>query len=140
MAEHLSTERIPWLRVYAWSAATALLLGVVGVGPTAALAGTPGIWAGVFGLGIALLGSLAGSAPTLAYLRKPPREHAIGILLGLGVRFAVTIALTVAVWLMDLVPETALVLWVGLGQFGLLAVDVWSLTGLLRQAAAEGRA
>ncbi len=125
-----------WLALVA--TATALGLCLLGYWPTVKLAGTTGVAAMLVGVGVALLGSWAGALPTVLYLRKPPREHATGILAGLAVRFAVTMALTMVMWLVELVPQKPLIWWIGIAQFVILGVDVLGLTALLKRATKEG--
>ena len=124
-------------RVALASAATAAALIALGYWPTVTQAGSAGINAMLAGIGVALLGGWAGSAPTVAYLAKPAQQHPIGILIGLGVRFGVTIGLTLVVWLSGAFPRTPLLLWVGIAQLVVLAVDVVGLVGLLKRAARE---
>jgi CHASE2 domain-containing sensor protein len=106
------------------STAAAATLALVGYWPTQVQAGAPGVSAMLAGIGIALVGGWAGSLPTVAYLPRKPREHAIGILIGLATRFGVTLGLAVAAWLTGVFPKTPLLLWVGIGQLVILAVDV----------------
>jgi len=124
-------------RLIGTSLATLVILGAIGVAPTRAMAGAGGTAAMLAGLAAALAGSWAGLVPTLAYLHRPAQQHATGILGGLAVRFAVTIGLAVAVWLVGAVAEKPFLLWVGIGQLVVLGVDVWGLTGLLRKAAED---
>lgn len=117
--------------------AGAVLLAVVGYWPTTALAGARAGGAMLVGIAVALVGAWAGIAPTIAWLKKPAQEHLVGIMLGLGIRFGVTIGLAVAIWATDTFDKQPLLLWVGLAQFVLLGVDVPGLTALLRRAAKE---
>ena len=119
------------------SLATAVGLVLVGYWPTGRLAGLEGQVAMLLGVTVALLGAWAGSLPTVLYLRKAPQEHPTGILAGLGVRFGVTMALALAVWLSDAVTPRPLILWIGIAQFVILGVDVTGLIALLKQAAKE---
>jgi hypothetical protein len=129
--------RWAWARIAAVSALTAGLMAVIGYGPSRTLAATAGVQGMLAGIGVALVGAWAGSAPTLAYLSKPVREHAIGILLGICVRFMVTIGLAIGVWLGGAFAERPLLVWVGLAHFVILLVDVWGLAALLKRAAPE---
>lgn len=124
-----------FLRVAMMSAGVALLLALVGYWPTASHAGSAGVAAMLVGIGVSLVGGWTGSLATIAYLRKPPREHPNGILLGLAVRFAVTLALALAVWLGGPFQRLPLLLWVGIAQLVILLVDVLGLVGLLKRAA-----
>ena len=129
--------RVAFARLAGLSAATAVGLALVGCWPTAVQAGYAGVQAMLVGIGISLVGGWAGVVPTIAYLSKPPREHPTGILLGLGVRFGVTMVLMLAVWLSDVLPEAPLLLWIGVAQLVILAIDVYGLTNLLKRAAKE---
>ena len=122
-------------RIALVSAATAIALALVGYWPTVSLAGSAGVIAMLVGIGVSLVGGWAGSLPTIAYLRKPIREHLNGILLGLVVRFGVTLALALAVWLGGSFERFALLLWVAIAQLVILLVDVLGLVGLLKRAA-----
>lgn len=124
-----------FVRLALLSTATAAGVALIGYLPTARLAGEAGVRAMLAGIGVALLGAWAGCLPTLAYLRRPAREHASGILLGLSLRFALTLGLAIAVWLADEFPRYPLLLWVAIAQMPLLLVDVLGLAALLRQGA-----
>jgi len=125
------------VRIALISTATAALLALIGYWPTAARAGSTGVIAMLVGIGIALVGGWAGSLPTVAYLPRQPREHANGILIGLAARFGVTLGLAVGAWLTGVFPKAPLLLWVGIGQLAILAVDVPGLVVLLKRAAKE---
>ena len=132
-----ATPNIRLLSAFARIAGCATLVAgaliAVGYWPTEAQAGAAGVRAMFVGVGIALAGSWAGSAPSIAYLNRPPQQHPIGILAGLAVRFGVTIGLSLAAWLADILPQTPLLLWIGIAQFVLLGVDVLGLIGLLKR-------
>jgi hypothetical protein len=119
------------------AAATAVILGAVGYWPTVAIVPEGGVAAMLVGLAVALVGAWAGTVPSVLYLRKPPQEHPIGILLGLLVRFLVTAGLALALWLTGAWAEKPLLLWIGMAQFVLLGVDVTGLVSLLKSAAKE---
>lgn len=124
-------------RIALTSLAVAVAVTVVGYWPTSSLAGAAGVNAMLIGVGISLIGAWAGSAPTVAYLRKEPREHANGILMGLSVRFAVTIGLALAAYLVGDIARKPLLLWVGISQLVILLVDVLGLVSLLKTAARD---
>ena len=119
------------------SSATGAALALIGYWPTDDQAGPAGVNAMLAGIAIALVGGWAGSAVTIGYLTKPPQQHSNGILLGLSVRFAVTVGLTLASWLSEMFPSIPLLLWIGMAQLVVLAVDVPGLVGLLKRAARE---
>ena len=89
------------------------------------------------GISISLLGGWAGTLPTIACINKPPREHAAGVLGGLGVRFAVTLGLAVAILLTGAFAKVPLLLWVAVSQLVILVVDVLGLAALLKRAAKD---
>jgi hypothetical protein len=126
-----------FVRIAAVSTAAAVLLALIGYWPTAAQAGSAGVIAMLAGIGISLIGAWAGAAPTIAFLRRPPREHSTGILAGLGVRFAVTLGLAVALVVTGAFSNVPLLLWVGVAQLVILAVDVLGLAGVLKRAARD---
>ena len=126
-----------FLRIALLAGVTACTLVLVGYWPTAAQAGPAGVRAMLVAVAIALAGAWAGSVPTVAYLSKPAQQHMTGILLGLSVRFVVTIGLTLAIWMSNAFPERPLLLWVGIAQFVILGVDVYGLRSLLRRTVKE---
>ena len=83
------------------------------------------------GLGIALIGAWAGIVPAVAVLGRGPQALAWGSLAGLGVRLGVTAALALIARYAAPSPAVLLI-WVGIGQFVLLGVDVAGLIQLLR--------
>ncbi|MFH1748944.1 MAG: hypothetical protein ABIG44_18075 [Planctomycetota bacterium] len=125
------------LRIVLMAGVAAILLLAIGYWPTRILAGSAGLMGMLAGVAVALVGAWAGSLPTLLYISRPAREHPIGILIGLGVRFGVTMGLALAVWLCHVVPEKPLLLWVGIAQCVILGVDVTGLVILLKKAAKE---
>jgi hypothetical protein len=95
----------------------------------------PALWSAT---AAALIGAWAGSIAPLVCLPRPPMQFVAGYFLGLGTRFVVTLLLTLAAY--GLAPElawNALLIWAGLAQAVLLAVDT---TVLLRLCAARGGA
>jgi len=121
------------------SAGTAVALGLVGYWPTSAQAGSVGVSAMLVGIGIALIGAWLGTLPTIACLPQEPRRHANGILLGLAVRFAITLGLGIAVLVTGCFSVIPLLLWLAIAQMVILMVDVWGLVTLLRRAARMAR-
>ncbi len=95
----------------------------------------PALWTAT---AVALIGAWTGSIPPLVCLLRPPMQFVAGYFLGLGTRFAVTLLLTLAAYgLAPVLVWNALLIWVGLAQAVLLAVDT---TVLLRLCAARGGA
>ncbi len=114
--------------------AVAAALVALGYWPTVRVGGTGAVGGLLAGVAVALVGAWAGSLPTILYSSRPPQQHATGILLGLGVRFGVTVALMLVVWLGSGLPRRPLLLWVGIAQLVLLLVDVLGLVALLKRA------
>lgn len=108
---------------------------LVGYWPTAAIAGADGIRAMFAGIGVALVGGWIGLVPALFVLRRDPRQQISGILGGLAVRFAATVALAAAVFFTGVFEPRPLILWVAIAQLIVLAVDTVSLVGLYKRAA-----
>lgn len=124
-------------RIALTSTAVAAALAIIGYWPTSSQAGPAGVTAMLIGIGVSLIGAWAGAAPILVYLRKPAREHANGILLGLASRFAVTLGLALAACFVGEISRTPLLLWVGISQLVILMVDVIGLVALLKRAAKD---
>jgi hypothetical protein len=136
-----SSEHHP-LRAFARLGGLGLLVSVgialIGYWPTASIAGRSGVTAMIAGICVALLGGWIGLIPSLIVLRRDPRQQANGILGGLGLRFAATLALTAAVYFTGVFEPRPLVLWVAISQLIVLAVDTVGLVGLFKKAAGEG--
>jgi hypothetical protein len=130
---------VAFLRIALASTAAAAALGLVGYWPTVVQGGVGSVKAMVAGIAISLVGGWIGTIPTIAFLSRPPREHPMGILAGLGARFAVTLGLAIAAVVTGAFSNVPLLLWVGISQLVILGVDVFSLVGLLRQAARDAR-
>lgn len=113
-------------------------VALVGYWPTANVAGPAGVAAMFAGIGVALLGGWIGLIPSFIVLRRDPRQQINGILGGLGLRFAATLALTAAVYFTGAFEARPLVLWVALSQLVVLAVDTVGLVGLYKRAAGVG--
>lgn len=126
-------------RLAAVSAATGLALAAVGYWPTRAQAGPAGVTAMLVALAICVAGGWAGTLPTLAWLARPAREQPTGIMLGLALRFVLTLGLALAAALAGSLAKAPLLLWVAIGQLVILAVDVAGLAGLLRRVGGEHR-
>ncbi len=102
--------------------------------PTHVLAGPHATTALLTGVLLAYIGAQAGNIPSALALMKPPREQAGGVLLGLALRFGVTVGLAIAAALSGWVPAKPTVLTVALAQMAILLVDVLGLLRLLRRA------
>jgi hypothetical protein len=115
------------------SALTAVGLVAIGYVPTVRLAGVEAISGLFFGVAIGLVGGWGGTLPPILYLRRPVHEQTNGLLLGIVVRFGLTLALALAAWLAQFVEARPLLFWVGLSQLVILAVDTFGLVGLLKR-------
>ncbi|QOJ14096.1 MAG: hypothetical protein HRU75_05370 [Planctomycetia bacterium] len=122
------------------SVATAVACGLVGYRPTAALAGPEGVPAMVAAIAAALPGSLLAVLVTGRALAGPPTGWIGAAMLGLGLRFGLTIA---AVLLMDSLqrwPRAPLLLWIAIAQLVLLKVDTLMLVlAARRMHGSDGR-
>lgn len=110
----------------------ALLLVLVGYWPTAALAGQAGVLALVIAVGAALVGSWSGAVAPLLMVRAAPQQFVAAYFLGLGTRFALTLLAALVLPAILDVPRTPLLLWVGIAQAALLAIDTVYLGLLVR--------
>lgn len=126
-----------FLRIATRALLTAVGLGAVGYYPTLSLSGQTGVPAMALGIGIALVGGWVGSAPPCFFIRRPVREFPSGILAGLFIRFVGTLGIALGVWALDVVPHAPLLIWVGLGQMVILAVDTIGIVRLARDVAGE---
>ena len=122
-----------FLRLAAASSAAALVLALVGWYPTNALGGPIADRAMLAGISIALVGGWAGVIAPVAVLGRSPATLAFAVLGGLGVRFFVTLAAALVIRKLGRVPVTPLMLWVGLAQFVILAVDMIGLVRIVRK-------
>lgn len=108
-------------------------VAAVGFLPTRAIAGGVGVNAMMVGVAVAVVGAWPGLAIMLQAFRVPPVEQVNRILGGLGVRFAVTVGLAVALAFSGLVAAKTAVLWVALAQLAVLAADTSYFVQLLKR-------
>lgn len=125
--------RATLLRLMAIAAVAGAALGLVTLAPVRAVWGDAIAAAMLAGLGVAVLGSWFGSIPLVLTMNIGPAAFASGVLAGLGLRFAATIALAAAVHLAGIVANEPFLLWVGMMQLLILAVDVTAQIRLSRQ-------
>jgi hypothetical protein len=123
-------------RVLRVSALTAVTIGLAGAYPTFMQGGHAAVQVMTLALAIALLGSLLGSLATMKFPVQHPADGVSAVMLGLGVRFGVSLVPTAGLVLAEAVPGSVLVLWVGLGKLVLLLVDTLGLLRAMRPAAA----
>jgi hypothetical protein len=124
-----------FLRLALWSGAAVAAAFAVGSFPTYALAGSAGIAAMAWGLGIALLSSLAGLVPPVLMVREDPQRRLKGTLAGATIRFLVMLALLLGSLLSGVFSKVALAVWAGIGYIVLLAVDTAGAVWLNKRAA-----
>ncbi len=112
----------------------AVVLAGLGWLPTRAIAGDAALPAMGLGIGLALLATLAGLVPPVLATRSGPRERTTAALAGMGLRFALMLALLGAALLAGVQPRAVLAIWAALGYLVLLAVDTAGLVWLLRDS------
>jgi uncharacterized membrane protein len=117
-----------YLRFLAWVAGMVVLIIAVGALPTRRLGGDGAIPAMIAGCVIGALASAAGGIP-VALARKSKATDPAGrlnaMLLSMGLRLAVVIALGAAAVLSGGLERRPLLLWIAISYVALLAVDVW---------------
>jgi hypothetical protein len=123
-----------YLRLAGLSVAMLAVALAVGFWPTRALAGPTGVAAMVFGGAIALLSALVGLVPAVLTLRSDPRDFHNAALMGMGLRFVLTIGLTVAAVLSGLLARRPLIVWIVIGYLVLLAVDTAGMVWLAKRS------
>jgi hypothetical protein len=111
----------------------AVALLALGYLPTRTVSGPDGLAGMGAGVGIALLAALAGLIPSIAALRRPVRERLTGILLGMAIRFALTIGLLLVALFSGLHAKAALVLWAGIGYVVLVGTDTAGIVWLTKR-------
>lgn len=114
------------------SLAAALGMALVGWYPTTGLGGSDAGGAMLAGLGVALVGGWVGLSIPVAFLGGSARALAWGSIGGLAARFFVTLTLALAVRKLSALPVKPLMLWVGMAQFVILAVDMVGLVRTVR--------
>lgn len=122
------------VRLMSISTIAALVLGAAGYVPTKAVVGAEALPALIAGIAIALVGAWAGVIPVCLVLKREPKEHPIGIMLGTALRFLLTLGLAVGVVLTKLVPLKATIVWVAIAQLVLLAVDTINMLAVVKAA------
>lgn len=120
-------------RLLGFSLLTVIVLAAIGYFPTQNLAGGPGVAAMLTGIAIALAAAAAGMTPPILSLEAPPLERQKFLMVGMGVRFLVTLGLTVAGVFSGLLPRTPLVVWIAIGYLVLLFVDTWAMVWLMKR-------
>ncbi|HUU97123.1 MAG TPA: hypothetical protein VM487_15400 [Phycisphaerae bacterium] len=127
-----------YLRLAGLSVAMLAVALVVGYWPTRAVAGPDGVTAMLLGGAIALLSALAGLIPPILSLQSRPRDFHNAMLMGMAVRFALTIALTVAAVFSGLLARRPLIVWIVIGYLVLLAVDTAGVVWLAKRSGRAG--
>ncbi|MBK8915721.1 MAG: hypothetical protein IPM64_14195 [Phycisphaerales bacterium] len=118
-------------RLTAWCAAasfaTAVLCGLAGYWPTLALAGSGGVSAMIAAIAAAWPASLIAVLVTGRAFAGPPTGWIGAAMLGLGLRFGLTIAAVIVMDAMQHWPREPLLLWIAIAQLVLLKVDTLTL-------------
>ncbi len=116
-------------------AAVAAACLAVGCWPTRALAGSAGVIAMLAGMGVALVGALAGLVPPVLALGTGPRDRLNAMLAGMLIRFVLALGLLLAGLLSGRLAQLPLAIWVVTGYLALLGVDTIGLAWLMRPRA-----
>lgn len=116
------------------SVATAAVVLAVGYWPTRVVAGSEGVLAMGWGVGMALVASLTGLVPPLVARRRGPQGRALGLLAGTAARFAVMLVLLLIALLGHGAAKLPLALWAVLAYLLLLAVDTIGVALVSRRA------
>ena len=124
---------VAFMRLAAVSLAASAGMALIGWYPTTALGGPGADRAMLAGIAVALVGGWAGVIAPVAVLGRSAATLAYATLGGLGVRFVVTLAAAVLAWKLGPWPARPLMLWVGLAQFVILAVDIIGLVRIVRK-------
>jgi len=119
----------------AMTVGVAVALLALGYLPTWTVCGPDGLVGLGAGVGIALLAALAGLVPSIAALRRPPPERLTGMLMGMAIRFVLTIGLLLAALFSGLHAKAALVLWAGIGYVVLVGTDTAGIVWLTKRCA-----
>ena len=119
----------------AMTVGVAVALLALGYLPTRTVCGPDGLSGMGAGIGISLLSALAGLIPCIAALRRPPPERLTGMLLGMAIRFVLTIGLLLAALFSGLHAKAALVLWAGIGYVVLVGTDTAGIVWLTKRRA-----
>lgn len=112
---------------------TGLVLAAAGYFPTRNLAGTAGVAAMLTGICVAVVSAAAGMTPPILAMHASAIERQKSLMMGMGLRFLVTLLLTVATVFSGFLPQTPLVVWIAIAYLVLLLVDTWALVGLLKR-------
>jgi hypothetical protein len=122
-----------FFRLAAASLATSVGLALIGWYPTTALGAPDADRAMWTGIAVALAGGWAGVLAPVAVLGGSAATLAYATLAGLGVRFFVTVTAALVIRKLGSLPVTPLMLWVGLAQLVILAVDMIGLVRIVRK-------
>lgn len=112
---------------------TGLVLAAIGYLPTRNLVGTSGVAAMLTGICVGLVSAAAGMVPPILSLNSVAIERQKSLMVGAGVRFLVTLLLTVSTVFSGFLPRTPLVVWIAIAYLVLLLVDTWAMVGLLKR-------
>lgn len=87
------------------------------------------------GVAIALLAALAGLVPSVLMLGRGGQRQMNGMMMGMALRFIITLVLLLAALLSGWLPKLALALWVAIGYMVLLTVDTVGVMWLSKRCA-----
>lgn len=121
-----------FVRLAAVSSLSAALLAAAGWIPTRSLAGDAGVSAMLVGIAVAWVGALCGLMCPTCFGGRTAASFAWANLSGIAVRFLVTLALAAGLRFSGMVAPRPFLVWVGIAQFILLAVDTIGLVHAAR--------
>ncbi len=118
------------LRVLLLCLLIGLIAVTIGYAPTRNAAGQAGVVAMLVGVGIALLGALAGLTPAILAMSHDGPARLLGALQGMALRMLVTLALGGAAAASGVFVVKPLLIWIGLAYLLFLTVDTIVLARL----------
>lgn len=120
-----------WLILAGAAAAMVAASSAIGILPTYRMGGAQAAVAMGIAAAVVWIVSAAGSAPVAFSRASDPRAVFVAVQIGMGLRFALTLAAASALALGTALPRTPLLLWIGIHYMLVLAVttvlEVWLL-------------
>lgn len=118
------TPAAEYLRFAAWVVGVAVLIAVLGALPTRRLGGPEAVPAMIAGCVIGVLASALGGIPVaLGRGATDPAKRLSSMMLAMGLRLVVVVAIGAAASFSGEFPRVPLLLWIGISYVALLAVD-----------------